>query len=408
MKYKIASFLFILYFSPVLLHSQVLSLDNIKAIIEKQNPMLSMYDMQIKAYDAYALGAKSWEPPQFGTGLYMTPYSFDRNMGAYMISVQQMIPNPSKLKANQKYMQGMSSVDVQNKNAEKNILFAQAKMDYYEWVVLKKKKAVLGESEELINYIIQVSEIRYPLKQEKLSNIYKAKASLSELQNMELMIDNDIVQKQISLNMLMSRDKNISFDIDTSFSIMDYETTDIDTSAISQFKSDIKAIDQQINVSFLKQKAELSKRNPDFGIRYDNMFGFGNQTNQFSVMGMITIPIAPWSSKMYKANVQGIKFEILSYQKQKEALINETDGMLQSIKAQIKTKKSQVSLYQNNIIPALEKNNKISMIAYDHNTEDLFTVLDAWQTLKMAKIEYLNQLKELLLLQVDYEKLIEK
>lgn len=408
MKLKTISVFFIIWISAFVLKAQILNLDSIKTIIEKQNPMLSMYDMQIKASDAYAVGAKSWEPPQIGTGLYMTPYTFEKNMGSYMISIQQMIPNPAKLKASQKYMQSMSAVDIQNKNVQKNNLFSLAKMDYFEWVILKKKRIVLSESEELLQYMINVSEIRYPLEQEKLGNIYKAKAGLGELQSMQLMVDNEIMQKQISLNTLMNRDKNTSFDIDTSIVIVNYEESNMDTSAISHYRSDIKAIDQEINVSVLKQKVERSKSKPDFGIRYDNMFAFGNQPFQFSIMGMITIPIAPWSSKMYKANIEGVKYEILSFKKQKESMINEVSGMLRSFSSQIKSKKQQVSLYKNNIIPALEKNYKTSMLAYEQNTEDLFTVLDAWQTLKMAKIEHLNQLKELLLLQVKYEELIEK
>ena len=402
-------FLFALLFIGIsFAQSQVLTIDSVKAIIDKQHPDLAMYDFQVKAYDAYAAGAKSWDAPQIGTGLYMTPYNFEKNMGSYMIELQQMIPNPSKLKVSQKYMQTMSSVDMQNKKAEANSLYSLAKTDYAEWLVLKKKKTVLAESEELLNYIIKVSEIRYPYEQEKLNNIYKAKASLGELQIMQLTIDNEIQQKQISLNTLMNRDKNTAFDIDTNYTIKNYETEIVDTTSISTSRSDIKSIDQEIKLSQLKQKVEWNKRLPDFGIRYDNMFAFGTAPNQFSIMGMITIPIVPWSSKMYKANITGLKYEVLSYQKQRESLVNEASGEIASLQSQIKSKKLQVELYKKNIIPALEKNYKTTLLAYDQNTEDLFSVLDAWQSLKLGKIEYLEQFKDLLLLQVAFEKLTER
>jgi len=390
-------FLFLLTLSFSVTKSQILTIDSIKAIIDKQHPELAMYDLQVKAYDAYAAGAKSWDAPQIGTGLYMTPYNFEKNMGSYMIELQQMIPNPSKLKVNQKYMQTMSSVDVQNKKAEANSLYSLAKTDYSEWLVLKKKKAVLAESEELLNYIIKVSEIRYPYEQEKLNNIYKAKAALGEIQILQLTVDNEILQKQISLNTLMNRDKNTAFDIDTSYTIRNYETEIIDTTSISASRSDIKSIDQEIKLSQLKQQVEWSKRLPDFGIRYDNMLAFGTAPNQFSIMGMITIPIVPWSSKMYKANITGLKYEMASYQKQRESLINDANGEISSLQSQIKSKKLQVELYKKNIIPALEKNYKTTLLAYDQNTEDLFSVLDAWQSLKLGKIEYLEQIKDLLL-----------
>ena len=46
-------------------------------------------------------------------------------------------------------------------------------------------------------------------------------------------------------------------------------------------------------------------------------------------------------------------------------------------------------------------------LGYGQNTEDLFTLFDAWQTLKMTQLEYLDQLKELLSKQVELEKTLE-
>jgi hypothetical protein len=40
--------------------------------------------------------------------------------------------------------------------------------------------------------------------------------------------------------------------------------------------------------------------------------------------------------------------------------------------------------------------------------EDMFMTIDAWMALKMAKIEYLDLIGELLKLQASYERQIEK
>ncbi len=125
-------------------------------------------------------------------------------------------------------------------------------------------------------------------------------------------------------------------------------------------------------------------------------------------MGMISIPISPWSSKMYKSTSKGIDYQIKGYQKQREAIINEATAMVESVKWRINTQKKQISLYQKAMLPALEKNYKTSLLAYEQNTEDLFVVLDAIQALQMANMELLNKKQELLLLQVEYEKTIEQ
>ncbi len=82
--------------------------------------------------------------------------------------------------------------------------------------------------------------------------------------------------------------------------------------------------------------------------------------------------------------------------------------MVESVKWRINTQKKQISLYQKAMLPALEKNYKTSLLAYEQNTEDLFVVLDAIQALQMANMELLNKKQELLLLQVEYEKTIEQ
>ncbi len=102
----------------------------------------------IRSLDEAAKGARNWDAPLLSTGLYMTPYDPNlwkrqsdgaNGMGQYMISVQQMFPNKKKLDADEKYMQGMSSVEKEKKNATVNELYAAAKQNYYQWIILKKK-----------------------------------------------------------------------------------------------------------------------------------------------------------------------------------------------------------------------------------------------------------------------------
>ncbi|MGR6747859.1 hypothetical protein, partial [Aeromonas veronii] len=73
--------------------------------------------------------------------------------------------------------------------------------------------------------------------------------------------------------------------------------------------SDLKSLDKEINLTLLKQETERAALKPQFGIRYDNMFGFGGQPLQYTIMGMVRIPMAKWSSKMNKANIESLKWK---------------------------------------------------------------------------------------------------
>ena len=397
--------------------AQVLTIDSILIAIERDNPEFKMYDAQISAYNAYARGAKSLDPPQVGAGFFMTPYNTSmwkpdemtnsEGMGSFMISAQQMFMNPKKLNANSAYMQSMSGVEYEMKNATRNEMFSMAKMSYYEWMIEKKKLKILTQSDALLNYLIKSTELRYNYGMDKLNAYYKAKGMLGDIQTMKVMAEQEIKQKMIELNTLMNRDKNYVFDIDSTYLIKDYETVVTDTSLIRSNRSDVKAITQNINVLRTKQLYERSKQLPDFGIKYDHMIAFGTEPQQFSLMAMVTIPIAPWSSKMYRSTVDGLNYDIDALKNQQQSLMNQVSGNIENLKVQIKSKMQQVEIYENVIIPSMKKNYETTLLAYEQNTEELFMVLDAWQNLKLMQLSYLDQIMELVTLQTKYENQLE-
>lgn len=405
----------VFYFEKV--NAQVLTIDSILNAIEKNNPEFKMYDAQINAYNAYAKGAKSLDPPQVGAGFFMTPYNThmwkpdamtnNEGMGSFMISAQQMFMNPKKLNANSDYMKSMSGVESEMKNATRNEMFSMAKMSYYEWMIEKKKLKVLTQSDALLNYLIKSTELRYNYGMDKLNAYYKAKGMLGDIQTMKVMAEQEIKQKMIELNTLMNRDKTYVFDIDSIYLIKDYETVVTDTSLIRSNRSDVKVITQNINVLRSKQLYERSKRLPDFGVKYDHMLAFGTQPQQFSLMAMVTIPIAPWSSKMYKSTVEGLNYDMEALKNQQQSLMNQVKGNVENLKVQIKSKKQQVEIYENVIIPSMKKNYETTLLAYEQNTEELFMVLDAWQNLKLMQLSYLDQIMELVTLQTKYENQLE-
>lgn len=404
-------------FYPRCAVAQILNIDSILTVIEKNHPELKMYDAQIKAYNTYATGAKSLDPPQIGAGFFMTPYNIqmwkpdgmtgNNGMGSFMLSAQQMFSNPKKLNANATYMQGMSNVEREMKNAMRNELFSMAKMSYYEWQVMKMKIEIINASEDLLSYIIKSTEIRYTYGMDKLNAYYKAKAMLGEMQQMRVMTESEISQKRIELNTLMIKNKDLDFDIDTMFLFKKYETEIDDSSTIITNRSDYKALSQNVNLLKSKQAYEYSKRLPDFGVKYDHMFAFGTQPQQFSLMAMMTIPIAPWSSKMYKSSVEALNYDIEAVNNRQQALINNTSGYIRNIQSQIKNKKLQMALYEKTIIPSLRKNYQATLLAYEQNTEELFMALDAWQNYKVGQLGYIDLINDLLQLQVQYEKQLE-
>ena len=396
--------------------AQVISINNVLDSIEASNPVGRMYDADIRSMNEAAKGARSWMPPEIAAGFFMAPYNTKRwkkmsdmepGMGSFMISAQQMIPNRKKLIADQGYMQSMSGEAIERRKAALNDLFAQAKKAYYEWVIIERKKLILAENEKLLDFMIKNAEIRYKNGLDKINAYYKAKAALGNIQSMLVMLENDSRQRKIILNTLMNRSTEFDFGIDTTIRLSDFDNIILDSSFFLQSRSDLRALNREVLTNQLRAHSERLNLKPQFGIRFEHMFAFGDQPQQFTLMGMMRLPMVPWASRMTKANIESYTWRIEALRSQQQMIINEARGMAIAMRAELETKKRQIGLFENAIIPALRNNYKTMLLAYEQNTEELFMLFDAWETLNMTQIEYLDRLQELLTIQVELEKILE-
>jgi cobalt-zinc-cadmium efflux system outer membrane protein len=404
--------LLVLALSPVT--AQVVTLDSVLARIDRENPMLKEYDQRAQAFEAYTGGAKSWMAPMVGAGTFMTPYPGQRLMeegdkGSVMISMEQQIPNPAKQRANQNYLASRAAVEGEARAVRFNALRAEARMLYYQWLVAAEKVKVLRENEQTLELMLKLARVRYPYNQGSLGNIYKTEGRLLEVQNMLLMTQGDIDEKTFRLKSLMALPATTPLQIDTTTEVtFRFSPILSDTAAIGAQRSDVRQIDKTIQVMQLNQQLQRMQAKPDFKIRFDHMQPIGNMPTQFTAMAMISIPIAPWSSRMYKSEVKGMHHDIEAMRRQREALLIETQGMLGGMVGPINNMQRQLANYAEKIIPALRKNYESTLLAYEENREQLPAVLDGWEALNMAQLEYLSKRESYYIMIANYEKQVEQ
>ncbi|MBI4947007.1 MAG: TolC family protein [Bacteroidetes bacterium] len=393
------------------LHAQNVNLTLVQALdsVEKNYPEILKYDSKIQSLRALAEGSKAWMPPTASFGLNQFPYNpmmlkdaVPMNQAGLMFTVEQMIPNSGKLNAKQKYLSSLPQIQKDNKEWAKNTLHLYAKYFYYQRLVAEKKLKLVSENRELLELLIKTSEAKYPYNQSDLSTIFKARAKLEELKNMEAMIHSLVSESNIGLNTLMNRDVNTVFSIDTTVVINSYETFSLVSDINLLYRSDITAMQNSIKSMKLSKDYMYSLRKPDFGVRIDHMQMFG-MPNQYSVMGMITIPIAPWSAKMYKSEVKSMGFEIQSMTQEKQTMQLMAIQMINEKLSMLKYDIEQLKNYSDGIIPMYSKNFEAGLLAYKQNTGSFFVLLDSWEMLLMKKMEYNDKLFTVLKLQAEYE-----
>lgn len=396
------------------LRAQTLSLDSVLSIMDRQNPMLQVYRNRAIAMNTYEAGSRSLMAPEVGGGLWMFPYTKQEyehlaDTRQIMLSISQTFTNPAKLKARQQYMLSQARLQQAAERVTFNQLRSQAKLAYYRWYVFQQKQAVLKESEEILKLMITINQLRYPYNQSKLSSIYKAEARLHEIKNRQLMNDNEIHQQITELARLMNVPAEFTFALDTASISVEQAFLEMDTASLAASRSDIRQLNYTIESMRLNQRVEQTQAKPDFNLSFNHMISVGQgMPDQFMLLGMVTIPIAPWSSKMYKANQQGMSHEIESMKSERQAILNEVQGRTLNMVSEINTWKQQLTTLETKIIPALRKNYELLMQAYEENKEELPMVIEGWEALNMMQLQYFDIQNNYYEMIVQYEKEIEK
>lgn len=391
----------------------MLPLDSILARIDQDNPLLKPYASRAAAARAYAEAARSWDAPMVGLGTFMMPYPGQRvearDRGNVMIAAEQSIPNRARQRATQVYQQSKAAIEEAARGVTLNQLRSDAKQLYADWLVLEKQRVILRENQRILALAKKLADIRYPYQQGSLGSIYKAEGRLQELDNSLTMNAAAMILKRIGLNTLMNRPKTEPFRPDTTIRPTEPILALPSTDELGDVRSDVRRIDRQILSMQAGIEAQRAQAKPDFRVSFNHMSPLSRTMPQmFTAMGMISIPIVPWASRGYKAEINGMNYDIEAMRAERAGLLNDAQGMVARTLTDIQNLKTQLSNYENRIIPALRRNYDTQLIAYEQNKGELPVVIDAWETLNMTQMDYLTRLQDYYRMIVDYEKELEK
>lgn len=413
MKRNIKYLFVLLMFFPVHLMAQqatLLSLDSILQRIDKNNVLLQSYGLKAESYKYSAEAATSWMAPMVGLGTFMTPYPNmkimdGRDRGNLMLQIEQDIPNTSKLNAKKKYIASQANVERANRDITLNDFKAQAKRLYYNWLIAAQRIKVLQENERIMIMMKKIEEVRYPYNQSQLGNVFKADAKIEENYNMIRMQEGTIAKARAWLNSLMNAPGNAMFDIDSAYQPVFRAAVSHDTAMLANVRKDVLKMNASIHSMQLNIESMQKEKKPDFRVRFDHMYPLdAAMPTSFSVMGMISIPLAPWASKMYKNEVKAMQYNIQGMEKERAAMLQETQGMLYGMQYEIQSMQKRITGMEEKIIPALKKTFDANFLVYQENKIQLPAVIDAWEAQTMMQMNVLDEKLKLYEMIVDYEK----
>jgi len=390
--------------------AQVVTLEEAIEVVSRQNPMLTPFETRAQALSISAEGAKSWMAPMVGVGTFMTPYPgqevMDMDKGSVMVSVEQQIPSAGRLNATSKYLASQANIQRAARLRQLNLLRTETRMTYFRWLVSEKRRGVLKEDLQHLELMQKLAEVRYPYNQGSLGEIYKLTGKIAEANNKIDLNESDIREARSRLLSLMNLPDNNSLLIDTTTVIA--PATLSDSAGLYARRSDILELNQRIHATELGRSAQLAQGKPEIKLRFDHMQPLGDgMPKQFTAMAMVSIPIAPWSSRMYKSEARAMEYDIQAMKEERVAIMNEYSGRLTGMSHKLQAMQKQLLGYRQSILPALEKNFQTTLLAYEENRAQLTMVLDGWEALNMMEFAYFEKLESYYTLIADYEKELE-
>lgn len=398
---------------PISLYAQdslSLSLNDILIKIEKQNVSLESYDLKAKSYNYKSEAATSWMPPMVGAGTYMTPYpgqnSMNDDKGSLMFQVEQDIPNFSKQKANKKAIVSLEDIEYASRDIKMNELKAQAKSLYFGWSIALERIQILRENEKIMQTMREVEEIRYKYNQSQLGSIFNIDAKIEENQNMILTQEGEIAKSRAWLNSLMNQSGDTYFSIDTSEELLFVPQAVLDTASLAGQRADVIKMQREIASRKLGVEVMKKESRPGLKIRFDHMspLGAGMMPNSYSIMGMVSIPMVPWSSKMYKNEISAMNLEIDAMEKERQGMLLESQGVVYGMQYEILNVQKRLQNLELKIIPSLKRALDANFQSYQENKIQLPVILDNWEAWNMMKNNLLDEKLTFYQLIIDYEK----
>lgn len=397
--------------SPEIVKAQTYTLPDILDSIAARNPGLQQFALKTKSSLAMSGAAKAWPDPEAGIGLSEFPYGsiskFNNGMvPRKMLALQigQWFPNFSRQNAESNYYQSFAAQNNDQLQTMKNMLFSQAKAAYYNSVIAEKKQAIIDEQIKQLELLIKIAEGRLAYSKADLPTIYNARSRVSDWQSKLIQLQSTVEQGMTIINTLMNQPPDNPLQIDTS---LNTETNELnilqaDSAYVLAHRSDIQLTGHEIHSMQWSREATLSLGKPTFGITWDNMRMAGN-AYMYNLMAMVSIPIAPWSSKGYKSESKAINYQIQSMQKMKENQMLEAVGNIRKDWLALEAQRQDVKIFLTEVIPAYQKTWQANLNAFSENTGDIYQTLMAWNDLTMKRMEYLDKLGEMLQMKVMLE-----
>jgi outer membrane protein TolC len=377
----------------------------------KSNPSLQAARFQTEAARTQIRQARAWDAPQVGVEFYNTPIrSFPNPIKDGMETdyfVQQMIPFPGKISNMAKAARSNSEMSAENYNTLERKIIRDLKSAYYELYLLQRKIGINAENQMLLRQFVDIAMKQYEVGMGKQVDIFRGQTELSGLMTDGINLEQEKKVAEAMINTILNRPAN---------SPLGNVPDVVDTTATWSFdqvlplameaRPELKAMNYNINMNQAEFAASKREYFPDLMVRlmYKNMAHTGDDF--WALMGGVSVPVAFWSRGKVSGKVQENRLNMQRAEQEYTAMKNMIQFEVQQAVVKVQSNRNVLLLYENTVVPQAEQTMQATLAAYQTGKTEFLMLIDAYQMLLMAKLDYHEAVMKYMTSQAELEQAV--
>jgi outer membrane protein TolC len=335
--------------------------------------------------------SKSWDDPQVGVEFYATPITSYNPLKDGMETdyfVQQMIPFFGKKSFMADAATAQTRMVEQSARATERNLIAEVKKTYAMLYSTQRRLDVNAENQRLLNQIVESTRAKYSVGSNTQGDVLKVQVELAKLKNEQTSLEQELAAAEAMMNALRAVPSHTPIGRVADIVPQKFPETlsDLFTLALDN-RPEVRGMSFEIEMNKADLAASQRERYPDIMLRgmYKDM---KEETDQWSAMIGINIPLAPWASAKYSEKIEENTLNVLASEQSLNDMQNMTQFEVRDAWTKVQSKWEQINRYQQTILPQTEQALQSTLAAYQTDKADFLSLLDSYRMLQMLKMEY--------------------
>jgi cobalt-zinc-cadmium efflux system outer membrane protein len=309
---------------------------------------------------------------------------FSDNMTMY--SIAQQVPFPTKIAQHRRFAENEADYYYFLYIDKEQSIIREVKQGYAELFMLHAKISATEKSIAFLEQIHNITGQKYSINEAPQAEVLMAQIRLAEAENRLILLKDDLIIVQASLNTLLNRDLEMSLPRPTE------PTETVDTLSLPSLYALAQENQPQLKALELKkQRAEIRLSMarqtylPDFAFKYTYEQKNDDLHNDKYMIGL-TIPLWFWDKQrnFVRESAASLRGTSARY----EMLENATRLRVKGAKTRVEKYQHTIDLYRNSVVPQAEAALKSALSAYEVNRIDFQTLLESEELLVESEYHY--------------------